>query len=1063
MDLSNFFICLSGAVILSIFSYRLIKTRNTADKVNKFYFLIVLGTIALFINDCLWCFYKLLPQGITFAFILASIFFVLVSFQTIISSIFAINFFVNKLKRAKIYILVIDIIFIIVFLNVIANFFLHHMFYFDDAGKCVLKVGAYIVMSPLFLNFGNIWLYSIIETIREKNSILKRKYCGIVFFTTFILIYSTLQVFYVDSILESIAFCIGCIFLYIMNISKAYDDGVIFQKNLQQSIIGECINILYNQNSTDIAIDKILSLIAEYHNADRAYIYEINTSKFTFSNTYEWNKKGIPSRKADSQNCDLAMLDYWIDCFERENKFSMSFTPEQANNFFQLAFNSDFSFIHDVMAVPLRSKGEIIGFIGISNPNNYKDDFVVMNSVSSVIYNEILRRDHSSQDDELIKILASQYSSVFYANLKTKHFFPTVLDEQVKKKYGFLFDRGIDLQQAFKIFIDRDVHPDDKEKLLKYGDLEVVKEVLGHQKSFSITYRQNESGKFVYHSVKFIKINDVDEEPTAISIGFANQMDEVISNLVRSYLLEAYISIFYVDLNYNIIQAYKQSELTDMIKLTDEHCYSDVIQVYSKKIAEKDRNVWEKLIDPKEAQKFLMEDDTREIIYEMASKENPIRRAVWRVIERENGVPINLIVAFSTLDKKTVSNIEMTNQIAKQKDDLEKQAVLLENALKDAQKASAIKTEFLSNMSHDIRTPMNAIIGFTDLALQNIDNKDKVKDYISKSNISSKHLLSLINDILDMNKIENGKFTLNESYYNISEIIEDVRTIIHGMVQKKNQKVTVKTEIDNNYVLCDKLRVTQVIINLLSNAIKYTPENGKIDVSLKQLSNKNGEGDFVFKVIDNGVGMAPEFINKIFLPFEREKTKNNFGTTGTGLGMTITKQIIDMMNGKIDVKSKQGKGSEFTISVKLKVSEELVNKTEEPAVISKERFEEKRILVVEDNEMNREIAEELLLENGFKVECVTNGQEAVNAVSKSKTGYYDFIIMDVQMPVMNGYEAAKEIRKLKNKTNASIPIFATTANAFEEDKRLAIEAGMNEHIAKPVSITELLKIINNYL
>ncbi len=527
---------------------------------------------------------------------------------------------------------------------------------------------------------------------------------------------------------------------------------------------------------------------------------------------------------------------------------------------------------------------------------------------------------------------------------------------------------------------------------------------------------------------------------------------------------------------------------------------------------------------------------------------------------------------------------------------------VLEEKLKKAEAAEKAKTTFLSNMSHDIRTPMNAIIGFTTLAETNIDNKPRVQEYLAKILSSSNHLLSLINDILDMSRIESGKLNIDEKPCSISEIFRDMRNIIQTQMQAKQLNFFMDTldVIDEN-IYCDKLHVNQVLLNLLSNAIKFTPAGGSVSLMIRQKQGApKGYGSYEIRVRDTGIGMSEEFAKHIFEPFERERTSTISGIQGTGLGMAITKNIVDTMGGTIELTTEKGRGTEFILNFNFRLQEETkqtvvikelagvrglvvddsfatcdsvtkmltqigmraewtmhgkeavlrakqavemgdefyayiidwalpdlsglevvrqvraivgehipiviltaydwtafeeeakeagvtafvnkpiflselrdtlvsaLNKAEtvipqEEKTDPVEHLRGKRLLLVEDNELNREIAQELLEESGFVVDTAVDGAVAVTMMKNSSAGYYSLVLMDVQMPVMNGYEASKQIRALDNPELASVPIVAMTANAFDEDRKLAIESGMNDHIAKPINIGRLLEVIAKQL
>ena len=396
----------------------------------------------------------------------------------------------------------------------------------------------------------------------------------------------------------------------------------------------------------------------------------------------------------------------------------------------------------------------------------------------------------------------------------------------------------------------------------------------------------------------------------------------------------------------------------------------------------------------------------------------------------------------------------------------------LRNALAAAEHANRAKTVFLNNMSHDIRTPMNAVIGFAALATTHIDNKELVLDYLKKIHISGQHLLSLINDVLDMSRIENGSVRIEYTVVHLPDILHDLKTIIQESVHSKQQELYIDTQdVLHEDIITDKLRLTQVLLNISSNAVKFTPVGGTVNIRVSEKPcRRDGCTTVVFSVKDDGIGMSPEFREQVFESFTREHTVTENGIGGTGLGMAITKNIVDMLGGTIQVESEVGRGTEFTVMLECEISEMTVK--EEPDLEQREplknekqkiraeiqrRYEGKKVLLVEDNELNREIATAIMEEIGLDVDCVEDGTDAVNIMSSAEGRKYDLIFMDIQMPKMDGYTATREIRTLNDPKCANIPIIAMTANAFEEDRKKAIKAGMNAHIAKPISVDIILE------
>ena len=389
-----------------------------------------------------------------------------------------------------------------------------------------------------------------------------------------------------------------------------------------------------------------------------------------------------------------------------------------------------------------------------------------------------------------------------------------------------------------------------------------------------------------------------------------------------------------------------------------------------------------------------------------------------------------------------------------------------EQALEVASYASQSKSDFLANMSHDIRTPMNAITSITSLLEHDAGNEEKVREYAKKIDVSARHLLGIINDVLDMSKIEAGKTVFKYSDFSIVDFIQELDTIFHSQIYEKQQTFTItKENIQHEWVNGDRVRLMQIFSNLLSNAIKYTQEGGKIQLLAEECeSNSSVYAKYRFLVSDNGMGMSADFQNTIFDAFTRAENSMTNKIQGTGLGMAITRNLVEAMGGTIDVDSELGQGSCFEVLLDLKIAEDRT-----VALAAQEETDEQdgnilqgmKFLCAEDNELNAEILTELLKIEGAECTICENGEEILKAFEQSAPGDYDMILMDVQMPVMNGYEATKAIRRSSHELAKTIPIIAMTANAFSEDIQHSLAAGMNAHVSKPVEMKVLEKTIRS--
>ena len=391
----------------------------------------------------------------------------------------------------------------------------------------------------------------------------------------------------------------------------------------------------------------------------------------------------------------------------------------------------------------------------------------------------------------------------------------------------------------------------------------------------------------------------------------------------------------------------------------------------------------------------------------------------------------------------------------------------LEIALKKAEDASLAKTSFLNNMSHDIRTPMNVILGYAQLMENELNGKDipEVLEHLEKLQQSGNLLLSIINNVLDMARIESGRMELDENYCRIEDVWKSLFAVFDEKARKKNISLHYTMNVEHEHVLTDVTKVKEILVNILSNAIKYTPAGGSVMVYVDELPcDESGYMIVRIRISDTGIGMSQDYLTKIFEAFTREKNTTKSKIAGTGLGMSIVKNYVDLLGGTIDVESELGKGSTFTVTLKHRIADEryYVKKHIEESGTGNEILEGRNILLAEDNDLNAEIAEAILERAGLRIERVENGIQCVNRILKMPAGTYDMIFMDIQMPQMDGYKATQTIRNLPDKDKACIPIIAMTANAFAEDKKKTMEAGMNAHLSKPLNVPELMDTIRKF-
>ncbi len=393
----------------------------------------------------------------------------------------------------------------------------------------------------------------------------------------------------------------------------------------------------------------------------------------------------------------------------------------------------------------------------------------------------------------------------------------------------------------------------------------------------------------------------------------------------------------------------------------------------------------------------------------------------------------------------------------------ERQIELIE-ANKRAEEASQAKSTFLFNMSHDIRTPMNAIIGYTDMAEKNADDKEKRSEYLSKVKIASKQLLGLVNDVLDMARIENGKIAIEEMPNDILECTNNTFQVLKHNAEGRNLSMSVEHRgIEHRHVFCDELRLNRIFSNVIGNSVKYTKPGGQIHFIIEELpGTRLGYARYKFTVTDTGIGMSSDFLGHIFESFAREHSTTVSGVEGSGLGMAITKELVDLMGGTIDVRSELGIGTIVSLRIDFRIADEISSDSDTTDEVYDVGLEFKRVLLVEDNEMNREIAKNVLESRGLIVEEANDGSVAVEMVLQKEPDYYDYVLMDIQMPYMDGYKATSTIRSYAGSKYGRLPIIAMTANAFEEDKKKALMSGMDGHLAKPINVKELFRTLQRF-
>ena len=713
-------------------------------------------------------------------------------------------------------------------------------------------------------------------------------------------------------------------------------------------------------------------------------------------------------------------------------------------------------------------------FTNINTPE-FKDCYSVM--VQQIASPEMLQKLDSDQMQALliqqkelqnrnfiIETLSAEYEIIYFVCEENGIFRCTkYYDQKGTNSYetGDLTIASYD--ELLTNYANLHIHEDDRAMFLEETQLLNVRNCIFNKNDiFELNYREFHDNVVKYMQIRFIPIKAEDSVNVIIAFRCIDNIveqeleqrkktEELLNNSnqrlrVIAGLCTEYESLYYVNaktdtgvpyiLSDNFNEEFKKNLLHEIPYTPAFHAYIDVC------VAPNQREYVKAQTELKSVTNRLKETPCFRINYEVPYEGKILH---YQIYIARIGEPHEQVWAFKSIEETVEEQL--------------KQHKILLDALNQAKKAETAKSNFLFNMSHDIRTPMNAILGFNTIAEKNIDNKEVALDALKKAKHSGEHMLSIINNVLDMARIGSGKLELNREVVNFPELVEKLKEMfVHDMAQKDitfNTQFNIKTTM----IYSDSLRISQIIINLLSNALKFTHSGGSITFQVSEMKSSDERVYYQVRIEDTGVGMSEEFQKHLFNAFEREQTATQSGVQGTGLGLAITRNLVNLLGGSLTYNSMVGVGTEFTFTFKAeKADAKDIKEKHETSLLPE--LKGKRILVVEDNMINREIARELLEDEGFVIEEAEDGTVAVSMLESKEKGYYEFVLMDIQMPIMNGYTATRKIRGSDNTDIADIPIIAMTANAFSEDKKNAFDAGMNEHVAKPLDIDILIKTLN---
>lgn len=838
------------------------------------------------------------------------------------------------------------------------------------------------------------------------------------------------------------------------------------------------------------AINTMLRVIGDYTNSERVYIFDANESGTAYRHAFEWCSAGVTPQIDKLQSVEFTDMPYWQSVFERGG----SIVIKDIENIKSI-MPSEYDIlkvqnIKTLIAFPIFSRKSLSGFIGLDNPEMQKSELfihllaVVGGHLGSARENfrmgELLKENRGKLDQSLealekdrqvLAALCMDYTSVYYVDLASATFEIFKLDNVAnaikffgndKDEYDNVsHDYQLMIRRYYDTFVVKENSPDFLEKL----SIKNIMRELSSKERFVYHYQSvpNPQGHEYFDAVVSRPLGA--DDPYRVIIGFRHT-DELLkerqkhqreledalaeaklNNEIISSISRIYFSIYRIDLRDDFYEEISSSN--DVHRLTGHigRASSKMMELCDSFVSPDYRERVRKFFDLSDLPQRMKNDESVAIEY-LANDGN------WHMAR--------------FIEKKRDENGELTNvlYVTRLISDMKRREYNWMVVAEEANRANEEKSDFLSRMSHDLRTPLNAVMGLTQVAEDNIDDGEKVKECLLKINRTGKHLHQLISNILDISDIESGSLRLHEDTVDIDEMVADFKVDAENVKSYRDLEFIYNVhDIMYHKVVADGARLEQIYMNLLSNAVKYTPDGGSIKLGVfQQESAESGKVKLVFVIGDTGTGMSEEFMKKMYSKFTREIDTRLNTVRGSGLGLAIVKQLVDMMHGNITVKSEIGKGTEFTITLEFPYAD-----GSEPApgagteASGEFKPEGINILIAEDNDLNYEVASEMLAARGIHTERAEDGAVCVEKFNLSADGTYDAILMDMHMPVMDGIEASRMIRKLNHPQAHTIPVIAMTANVFAEDIEKCLSAGMNDHMPKPVDVNNLIELLRKYI
>ena len=817
-----------------------------------------------------------------------------------------------------------------------------------------------------------------------------------------------------------------------------------------------------NEKQLDDITPSILKSVGKYTAADRAYIFEWSSEKKeSFKNTFEWCASGIEPQIQNLQKVPVCLMQNWVETFIQKKNiiiYDLEEIAEETPQEYEILKPQN---IHALIAVPIYTNHKFIGFIGLDNPD-LNQNMVSMNLLSDVgchmgSVRENLRMMKALEDaletanlnGEIIDSISKLYWLIYRMNLETGTYEEISAGNEMHKLTG----KHGKTEEAFQHAINTIVDGEHQEMMKKFLDTSTLADRLKDTESIAVEYRaqsgswhlarfivkkRNPSGKVT--NVLYV-VQQIDKEKQ-VEITYKQEL--IKKNRILSGLSRDYTTAFVLNLDTDEYEFVFNQETNHAQKHEEFKAFSDYVDAYASAFALPEfRDVMRRELDSNVIKKHFETEDEYHFSFETSPNAAGLSCFQAHIVkEYEEGSH------FAFLGFRSIDEI-----------------VQKERFYKDSlQKANQSKSDFLSRMSHDMRTPLNGIIGLMDICMKHPEDRTLVDSSRLKARVAADHLLSLINDTLELSKLENEEVKLAKEDFYLSELLCEVETI--AQMRADEECITIHFMYDPYSIpypnlIGSSLHVKQIFLNLITNSIKYNRRNGSVDCYLKEEKESDERVLVDVTIKDTGIGMSEDFLKNIFQPFVQADQGARSQYKGTGLGMAIVKELIDRMGGTIQIDSVENQGTTIRVVIPFEIAEEPAA-VQEMSELPKENLSGCRILLAEDNELNREIAVFLLKDEGISVTEAEDGQQALECFLKMPEGYYDAVLMDIMMPTMDGYQAARAIRGSGKKDAETIPIIAMTANAFAEDKRKTMEAGMDAHLSKPLNVPELMETIRKF-